>query len=91
MATPTPTPASGASLAGTTLNNIQAFTSSVLGSAEEVFKTFTNALSTGGTLSMASMIQYQAETSKFTLTAQIMSAITKEMIDTMKSIANKIG
>jgi hypothetical protein len=91
MATPTPTPGSGASLAGTTLNNIQAFTKDALVAAETVFKDKTNALATGGTLSMAAMIEYQAETSKFTLTAQIMSAITKEMVDTMKSIANKIG
>ncbi len=80
-----------ATLASTTLSGIQSFTSSVLSAAEAVFKTQTEALQTGGTLSMAAMIQYQAETSKFTLTAQIMSAITKEMIDTMKSIANKIG
>ena len=89
MATPTPNPTT--TLLGTTLNEIQNFTTGVLGAAETVFKRVTNELSTGGTLSMAAMISYQAETSKFTLTAQIMSAITKEVIDTMKSIANKIG
>jgi hypothetical protein len=77
-------------LAGTTLSNIQTFTTGVLGAAENVFKTVTNALSTGGALSMASMIYYQAEASKFTITATIMSAINKEVIDTMKGIANKI-
>lgn len=94
MATTQPsvsTDSSGVSLIGTTLNNIQDFTTGVLGAAESAFKTVTNAISTGGTLSMAAMIQYQSETSKFTLTAQIMSAITKEVIDTMKTIANKIG
>jgi len=78
-------------LVGTTLTNIQDFTKAALVDAETVFKTKTNALATGGTLSMAAMIEYQAETSKFTLTAQIMSAITKEVVDTMKGIANKIG
>ena len=89
MATPTPSPTT--TLLGTTLNEIQSFTTGVLGAAETVFKRVTNDLSTGGTLSMAAMISYQAEASKFTITAQIMSAITKEVIDTMKSIANKIG
>ena len=89
MATQTPTPTT--TLAGTTLTEIQSFTTGVLGAAETIFKGVTNALSTGGTLSMAAMISYQAEASKFTITAQIMSAITKEVIDTMKSIANKIG
>ena len=78
-------------IAGTTLDQIQTFTKAVLGDAEKIFKDATDALATGGTLSMTAMIQYQAETSKFTLTAQIMSAITKELIDTMKGIANKIG
>jgi hypothetical protein len=88
MATQTPT--STTTLAGTTLTEMQSFTTGVLGAAETIFKGVTNALSTGGTLSMAEMIKYQAETSKFTLTATIMSAILKEVIDTMKGIANKI-
>lgn len=88
MGAPTSTPT--ITLAGTTLNEIQSFTTGVLGAAETVFTRVTNALSTGGTLSMAEMIKYQAETSKFTLTATIMSAILKEVIDTMKGIANKI-
>jgi hypothetical protein len=88
MAQPTPTPAT--TLAGTTLTNMQDFTTGVLGAAENAFKLVTNAISTGGALSMASMIYYQAEASKFTITATIMSAINKEVIDTMKGIANKI-
>jgi hypothetical protein len=39
---------------------------------------------------MAEMVKYQSESAKFTLTATIMSAIIKEVIDTMKGIANKI-
>jgi hypothetical protein len=77
-------------LAGTTLTNMQDFTTGVLSAAETVFKNVTNALSTGGALSMAEMIKYQSESAKFTLTATIMSAIIKEVIDTMKGIANKI-
>ncbi len=88
MAQPTPTPTT--TLAGTTLNNIQEFTTGVLGAAENAFKLVTNAISTGGALSMAEMIKYQSESAKFTLTATIMSAIIKEVIDTMKGIANKI-
>jgi hypothetical protein len=88
MGQPTPTPTT--TLAGTTLNNIQEFTTGVLGAAENAFKLVTNAISTGGALSMAEMIKYQSESAKFTLTATIMSAIIKEVIDTMKGIANKI-
>ena len=90
MGNSTPATPTVVSLAGTTLNNIQDFTTGVLGAAETIFKRVTNDISTGGTLSMAEMIKYQAETSKFTLTATIMSAIIKEVIDTMKGIANKI-
>lgn len=80
-----------ASLNSATLTDIQSFTSNVLNAAETVFKNATDKIDTGGTLSMAQMTSYQAEISKFTLIAQIMSAITKEMVDTMKGIANKIG
>jgi ketol-acid reductoisomerase len=80
-----------ASLTSATLTDIQSFTSNVLNTAESAFKIATDKIDTGGTLSMAQMTSYQAEISKFTLIAQIMSAITKEMVDTMKGIANKIG
>lgn len=86
----TPTPANVVTLTGTTLSNIQTFTTGVLGAAETVFKSVTNAISTGGALSMAEMIKYQSESAKFTLTATIMSGINKEVIDTMKGIGNKI-
>ncbi len=80
-----------ATLFSATLTDIQSFTSNVLNAAEQAFKNATDKIDTGGTLSMAQMTSYQAEISKFTLIAQIMSAITKEMVDTMKGIANKIG
>jgi hypothetical protein len=54
MGQPTPTPVT--TLAGTTLTNMQDFTTGVLGAAENAFKLVTNAISTGGALSMAEMI-----------------------------------
>ena len=79
------------SLPGTTLDQVQKFTSDVVKGAEGILKTATDALSTGGAMSMETMLKYQAELSKFTLTGQLMAAIGKEIIDALKAVVNKVG
>ena len=83
--------ATAVTLPGTTLEQIQKFTSDVVKGAETVLKSATDALSTGGAMSMESMLRYQAELSKYTLTGQLMATIGKELIDALKSVVNKVG
>lgn len=79
-----------ANLAGSSLNNIKDFSLEVLNLADGAFKTATQAIDSGGTLTMAQMTKYQAEISQYSLISQIMSAVVKELVDSMKAIANKI-
>ena len=83
--------ATAVTLPGTTLDQIQKFTSDVVKGAETVLKSATDALSTGGAMSMETMLKYQAELSKYTLTGQLMATIGKELIDALKSVVNKVG
>ena len=83
--------ATAVTLPGTTLEQIQKFTSDVVKGAETVLKSATDALSTGGAMSMETMLKYQAELSKYTLTGQLMATIGKELIDALKSVVNKVG
>ena len=79
-----------ATLAGSSLNNIKDFSLEVLNLADGAFKSATQAIDSGGTLTMAQMTKYQAEVSQYSLISQIMSAVVKELVDSMKAIANKI-
>ena len=83
--------ATAVTLPGTTLDQIQKFTSDVVKGAEGALKSATDVLSTGGAMSMESMLRYQAEISKYTLTGQLMATIGKELIDALKSVVNKVG
>ncbi len=77
-------------LAGSSLNNIKDFSLEVLNLADGAFKSATQAIDSGATLTMAQMTKYQAEISQYSLISQIMSAVVKELVDSMKAIANKI-
>jgi molybdopterin biosynthesis enzyme MoaB len=77
-------------LAGSSLSNIKDFSLEVLTLSDTAFKTATQAIDSGGTLTMAQMTKYQAEVSQYSLISQIMSAVIKELVDSMKAIANKI-
>ena len=79
-----------ATLAGSSLNNIKDFSLEVLNLADAEFRRVTQAIDSGGTLTMAQMTKYQAEVSQYSLISQIMSAVVKELVDSMKAIANKI-
>ena len=79
-----------ATLNGTSLSNVKDFAGDVLTLADTAFKTATQAIDSGATLTMAQMTKYQAEISQYSLISQIMSAVVKELVDSMKAIANKI-
>jgi hypothetical protein len=79
-----------ATLNGTSLSNVKDFAGDVLLLADNAFKAATQAIDSGATLTMAQMTKYQAEISQYSLISQIMSAVVKELVDSMKAIANKI-
>ncbi len=79
-----------ATLGGSSLENVKVFAVDVLTTADNAFKAATQAIDSGGTLTMAQMTKYQAEVSQYSLISQIMSAVVKELVDSMKAIANKI-
>ena len=79
-----------ATLGGSSLEAVKTFADSVLGIADKAFQTATQAIDSGGTLTMQALTKYQAEISQYSLISQIMSAVVKELVDSMKSIANKI-
>ena len=80
-----------ATLAGSSLNNIKDFSLEVLNLADAEFRKVTQAIDSGGTLTMAQMTKYQAEVSQYSLISQIMSAVVKELVDKLTSIENEMG
>jgi hypothetical protein len=79
-----------ATLGGSSLENVKVFAVDVLTTADNAFKAATQAIDSGGTLTLHQMTKYQAEISQYSLISQIMSAVVKELVDSMKAIANKI-
>ena len=79
-----------ATLGGSSLENVKVFAVDVLTTADNAFKAATQAIDSGGTLTLQQMTKYQAEISQYSLISQIMSAVVKELVDSMKAIANKI-
>jgi hypothetical protein len=79
-----------ATLDSTSLEGVKNFTVGVLKIADEAFKTATQGIDSGGTLTLAKATEYQAQISQYSLISQIMSAVVKELVDSMKAIANKI-
>ena len=79
-----------ATLATTSLEGVKNFAVDVLNVADATFKAATQAIDSGGTLTLYQMTKYQAEISQYSLISQIMSAVVKELVDSMKAIANKI-
>jgi len=59
--------------------------------AENDMKTLLSGVSTGGDVTTAQLLQIQTAISKYTLTSSIFSAIIKELSDSLKQTASKIG
>ncbi|MDB5798396.1 MAG: hypothetical protein JWP36_2298 [Paucimonas sp.] len=74
-----------------TLGEIYEKTKLGMSSVEADLSVTLAALPSGSAMSVTDMIQLQYKMSIFTITAQTMSAIMKDLSDTMKSIVQKIG
>ena len=59
--------------------------------AEGDLKDLLNKISDGGDVTTAQLLQIQAAMAKYTLTSSIFSAIIKELSDSLKQTASKIG
>jgi hypothetical protein len=59
--------------------------------AEGALNTLLGAVTDGGDVTTAQLLRIQSAMAKYTLTASIFSAITKELSDSLKQTASKIG
>ena len=73
------------------LKDINTFAADRLGTMETDVKTQLNELSGGGELTQADLLKLQFNIAKYTISASTLSAITKEVADSLKQTANKIG
>ena len=73
------------------LKDIQAFAAEKIGSMEGDVKTQLNGLQGGGELTQADLLKLQFNIAKYTISASTLSAINKEVSDSLKQTANKIG
>jgi hypothetical protein len=63
----------------------------VMVTAENSLKTLLGDIGSGGDVTTAQLLQIQSAMAKYTLTGSIFSAITKELSDSLKQTASKIG
>ena len=63
----------------------------VMVTAEDSLKTLLGGITSGGDVTTAKLLQIQSAMAKYTLTGSIFSAITKELSDSLKQTASKIG
>ena len=59
--------------------------------AEGALNTLLGAITNGGDVTTAQLLQIQSAMAKYTLTGSIFSAITKALSDSLKQTASKIG
>jgi hypothetical protein len=59
--------------------------------AEGALNTLLGEVTDGGDVTTAQLLRIQSAMAKYTLTASIFSAITKELSDSLKQTASKIG
>ena len=59
--------------------------------AEDALKKLLSDVNNGGDITTAQLLQVQAAMAKYTLTSSIFSAIIKELSDSLKQTASKIG
>ena len=63
----------------------------VMVTAEGNLNTLLGAVTDGGDVTTAQLLRIQSAMAKYTLTGSIFSAITKELSDSLKQTASKIG
>lgn len=73
------------------LKDINSFATDRLTTMETDVKNQLNGLSDGGELTQADLLKLQFNIAKYTISASTLSAINKEIADSLKQTANKIG
>lgn len=73
------------------LSDINKFSADRLGTMENDVKNQLNELKGGGELTQSDLLRLQFNIAKYTISASALSAITKEVSDSLKQTANKIG
>lgn len=75
-------------MANTSLGEIKTLALTALDSADARFKTATENLDTTN-LTMGGAVKYQADLTLYSIVSQAMSAVIKEVSDSLKAIINK--
>ena len=78
-------------LTNTSINEIYKSIQSPMRNTENDLKSLLDTVPTGGDITTAQLLQLQTAISKYTLTSTIFSAIIKELSDSLKQTAAKIG
>ena len=73
------------------LKNIDSLAYSNITTTESEVKTQLESLKSGGEVSQADLLKLQFNIAKYTITASTFSALVKEISDSLKQTANKIG
>ncbi|MFM8466817.1 MAG: hypothetical protein ACKOAO_04570 [Oxalobacteraceae bacterium] len=79
------------SITNLNLSEINNFASNRMTNMEGDVKTQLNTLQNGGELTQGDLLKLQFNIAKYTISASTISAITKEVSDSLKQTANKIG
>jgi len=75
----------------TTINAVSEKVTPKMKDAEDALKLELDKISDGGDVTTAQLLKIQSSMAKYTLTGSIFSAITKELSDSLKQTASKIG
>ena len=78
-------------LAKASINEIYNNIKEPMNTAEDDMKKLLSNVQSGGDITTAQLLQIQTAISKYTLTSSIFSAIIKELSDSLKQTASKIG
>jgi chromosome condensin MukBEF complex kleisin-like MukF subunit len=78
-------------LTNTSINEIYKSIQTPMKNTESDLKVLLDTVPTGGDITTAQLLQLQTAISKYTLTSTIFSAIIKELSDSLKQTAAKIG
>jgi hypothetical protein len=74
-----------------TLNEIFTNIDPQITTAESNLTSQLDAIPSGGEVTTAQLLRLQTAIAKYTVTSSVFSAVIKEMSDSLKSMANKIG
>ena len=80
-----------ADLAKASINEVANKINAPMDNAETALKTLLNGVTDGGDVTTAQLLRIQSAMAKYTLTSSIFSAIIKELSDSLKQTASKIG